>query len=190
MPNLPFPAQHSRLAQWVRVNKRTLYRTVCAAAVTVLVIQAAFPAFAQGPAKPAATAAPTLFLEDASPKGLVQTVDAFKESVKAGGWSILNTTNMAGILSEKGYALQPVLIFDACSGKYSAELLGRDETRFVASMIPCRVAIYQTSKGRVIISRMNSVAMADMVGGAAGAVIKKSGEEMEHIVKATLKKLK
>jgi len=108
---------------------------------------------------------------------------------EAAGWSIIGVTNMAGILSEKGFTLHPVLVFDACSGKYSADLLSKDETRFVASMIPCRVAIYQTSTGKVVISRMNSIAMAGMVGGHAGTVIRKSGEEMEQIVAATLKKL-
>jgi len=147
------------------------------------------PAFAQttpqAPMQP-----PAMFLEDTSPKALVPTVEAFKEAVKAGGWSILGVTNMAGILSERGFTLHPVLVFDACSGKYSSELLARDETRFVASMIPCRVAIYQTSTGKVIISRMNSVAMSGMVGHpAAAAVIKKSGEEMEQIIQATIKRL-
>jgi len=132
---------------------------------------------------------PALVLEDTSPKGLVPTVEAFKESVKAGGWSILGVTNMAGILSERGFTLHPVLVFDTCSGKYSSKLLARDETRFVASMIPCRVAIYKMSTGKVVISRMNSGAMADLVGGPTGVIIKKSGKEMELIIKATLKKL-
>lgn len=140
----------------------------------------------QAPAKPAM---PALFLEDNSPKPLVPTTEAFREAVKAAGWSVLGVTNMAGILSERGFTLHPVLVFDACSGKYSADLLSKDETRFVSSMIPCRVAIYQTSTGKVVISRMNSVAMAGMVGGHAGTVIKKSGEEMEQIIQATLKKL-
>ena len=140
----------------------------------------------QAPAKPAM---PALFLEDTSPKALVPTVEAFREAVRAAGWSILDVTNMAGILSERGFTLHPVLVFDACSARYSADLLSRDETRFVASMIPCRVAIYQTSTGKVVISRMNSVAMAGMVGGHAGTIIRKSGEEMEQIIQATLKKL-
>ncbi|MEW5887190.1 MAG: DUF302 domain-containing protein [Pseudomonadota bacterium] len=140
----------------------------------------------QAPAKPAM---PALFLEDTSPKALVPTVAAFREALTAGGWSVLDVTNMAGILSERGFTVHPVLVFDACSARYSADLLSRDETRFVASMIPCRVAIYQTSTGRVIISRMNSVAMAAMVGGHAGTIIRKSGEEMEQIIRATLRKL-
>lgn len=146
---------------------------------------------AQAAATPtaAAPAMPALFLEDTSPKPLVPTVKAFRAAVEEAGWSILGVTNMAGILSERGFTLHPVLVFDACSGRYSSDLLSRDETRFVASMIPCRVAIYQTSTGKVIISRMNSVAMAGMVGGHAGDVIRKSGEEMELIIQATLKSL-
>lgn len=53
-----------------------------------------------------------MFLVSESPKPLAETVKVFKEEVVAGGWSILNITNMAGILSEKGFTLHPVLIFD------------------------------------------------------------------------------
>jgi len=136
-----------------------------------------------------AGAMPAMFLEDTSPKPLVPTVRAFREAVEAAGWSILGVTNMAGILSERGFTLHPVLVFDACSGRHSFALLSRDETRFVSSMIPCRVAIYQTSTGQVIISRMNAVAMASMIGGPAEAVIRTSGEEMERIIQVTLRQL-
>lgn len=156
--------------------------------ITILLFGAMASAQAQTQA-PAKQAMPALFLEDTSPRPLVPTTEAFREAVKSAGWSVLGVTNMSGILSERGFTLHPVLVFDACSGKYSADLLSKDETRFVASMIPCRVAIYQRSSGEVVISRMNSIAMADMVGGHAGTVIRKSGEEMELIVAATLKKL-
>lgn len=170
---------------------RPMSRPVIRAAGALLLAATAWLFAAQSPAhaQTAPPAAPKLFLEDQSPKPLVPTTEAFREAVKAAGWSVLGVTNMGGILSERGFTLHPVLVFDACSGKYSADLLGKDETRFVASMIPCRVAIYQTSAGKVIISRMNSVAMAGMVGGHAGSVIKKSGEEMEQIIQATLKRL-
>ena len=139
--------------------------------------------------KPAAKQMPPLFLEDKSPKPMVQTIAAFREAVAAGGWSVLGVTNMTGILAERGFAVRPVLVFDVCSSRYSGDLLGNDSTLFVSSMMPCSVAIYQTSKGEVVISRMNSAAMGGMVGGHAGDVIRMSGEEMEQIIKATLKKL-
>jgi uncharacterized protein (DUF302 family) len=158
------------------------------AAIAIWVF-AAMPT-AQAQTSPGAKPAmPALFLEDTSPKPLVPTVGAFEETVRAHGWSMLGVTNMAGILSERGFTIHPVLIFEPCSGKFSADLLGRDETRFVASMIPCRVAIYQTSDGRVVISRVNSVAMADMVGGRAGSVMKQAGLGVEQIIRDTLKRL-
>lgn len=87
---------------------------------------------------PAIPAMPALFLEDTSLKTLVPTTEALREAVTAAGWSVLGVTNMAGILSERGFTLHPVLVFYACSGKYSADLLFKDETRFVSSMIPCQ----------------------------------------------------
>jgi len=141
------------------------------------------------PAKAAQSAMPPLFLEDVSPKAMVPTIAAFREAVAAAGWSVLGVTNMTGILAERGFAVRPVLVFDVCSSRYSGDLLSSDDTLFVSSMMPCSVAIYQTSTNKVVISRMNSAAMGGMVGGHAGDVVRMSGEEMEQIIKATLKKL-
>ncbi|WGZ93912.1 MAG: DUF302 domain-containing protein [Candidatus Thiothrix putei] len=131
-----------------------------------------------------------LFLEDTSPKNLTATSAAFQAAAVANGWSILGMDNIGEILAERGYSVAPVLVFQACSGKYSSKLLGSDDTRFVASMIPCRVALYQKSTGEVIISRMNSISMGDKIGGEAGSVMKQSGQDMETIIQNTLSKLK
>lgn len=134
-----------------------------------------------------------MFLEDVSPaKGqaaFVNAIKIFKEEVAAAGWSLLNTDNVAGILSERGFTVHPVMVFSVCSGKYSSKLLANDATRFVASMIPCRVAIYMKSDGTVVISRMNSVGMAQMIGGEAGSVIQQSGSDMEGIIAKTMSRL-
>ncbi len=150
----------------------------------VAVFAGQVPAHSQDAAAPA-----ELFLEDTSPQGFVATVDAFTAGVSDAGWSILGKTNMAGVLSERGFTVDPVLVFEPCSGAYSSELLGRDETRFVSSMIPCRVAIYKTSAGDVVISRINTGAMAEMIGGDAAPIIRQSGEELEAIIDSVLQEL-
>lgn len=131
-----------------------------------------------------------MFIEDVSPADLPRTVEVFQEEARMAGWSLLAVHNMAGILSARGYTLHPVLIIEVCSGKYSAELLGRDETRYVASMIPCRVAIYQSSTGKVVISRMNTAMFAGTMEPKVADVIRKSGEEMEAIIAKTLARLR
>lgn len=134
-------------------------------------------------------AQPQMFLQTQSPKPLPDTIKAFKEEVAAGGWSLLNVTNMAGILSEKGYTLSPVLIFDVCSGKYSAQILSKDEHRFVTPLMPCRVSIYQTGQGKVIISRLNAKSMAPMFSPELAEVMMKSSGEVEVIIEKTIARL-
>ena len=110
-----------------------------------------------------------LFLEDTSPKNLTATSAAFQEAAVASGWSILGMDNIGEILAERGYSVAPVLVFQACSGKYSSKLLGSDGTRFVASIISCRVARARKSTGEVIISRMNSISMGEKIVGRLAA---------------------
>lgn len=135
------------------------------------------------------TEQPQMFLLSESPKGFTETVKVFKEEVEKGGWSILNTTNLSGILSAKGYTLHPVLIFDVCSGKYSAKILEKDEYRHVTPLMPCRTSIYKTSKGQVIIARLNPRAMAPMFEPDLAQIMITSSDEIEEIIRNTISKL-
>ena len=132
---------------------------------------------------------PQMFLQSESPEGFAKTVKIFKEEIKAGGWSILNTTNLPGVLSAKGYTLAPVLIFDVCSGKYSAKILSNDEYRMVTPLMPCRTSVYMTSSGKVYIARLNAQAMAPMFDPGLAEIMLKSSAEVETIIDKTLKRL-
>jgi uncharacterized protein (DUF302 family) len=133
---------------------------------------------------------PQMFLQSESPKSLSETIKVFREEVAAGGWSILNVTNMAGVLSERGYTVSPVLIFDVCSGKYSANILAKDENRFVTPLMPCRIGIYQTSQGKVVIARLNAKSMAPMFSPELAETMIRSGDEIEVIIGKTISRLK
>ena len=163
----------------IKVNKAWAGLLLASALLTATVVNAADTTADQA-------TMPPMFLKDTSSANFPRTVETFKAEVKASGWSILTVHNMAGILSTKGYTLHPMLVIEACSGKYSAKLLANDDTRYVASMIPCRVAIYQTSTGKVVISRMNSALFAGMMDGIVAEVIKQSGTDMEAIIARTL----
>jgi uncharacterized protein (DUF302 family) len=143
-----------------------------------------------GPNAQASQDQPQMLLQTESPESFPKTVDIFKQEVTAAGWSILNATNLAGILSEKGYTLSPVLIFDVCSGKYSSQILAKDEYRFVTPLMPCRMSIYQTSKGEVIIARLNAKGMAQMFDGELAKIMMKSNDALEGIIQKTISRLK
>lgn len=122
-----------------------------------------------------------------SPKNFPETVDAFRTEVANAGWSLLNENNMAGVLSARGYTIDPVIIFDVCSGRYSAQILEHDEARPVSAFMPCRVSIYQTSEGDVFIARMNTAAFAAMMDPMVAEVMIASDEEISQIIDAAIR---
>ena len=117
-----------------------------------------------------------------SSKSFSETLMAFREEAGKAGWSILNENNMAGVLSERGFTLHPVVILDVCSGQYSARILGKDDYRPISAFMPCRVSIYQTSDGKVFVARMNTSAFVDMMPPEVAQVMSASDQEVDEII--------
>lgn len=130
--------------------------------------------------------APDMALVTESPHDYAETVERFKEEAETAGWSILHVNNMAGVLSARGYTLDPVQILDVCSGRYSVQILEKDEFRPVSAFMPCRVSIYKTSDGGVFISRMNVPAFLGMMPEEVADVMEASSEEIEEIIERTV----
>lgn len=121
-----------------------------------------------------------------SPHSFPATLAAFEHEASEAGWSILNRNNMAGTLSERGFTIDPVVILDVCSGRYSAQILEEDAYRPVSAFMPCRVSIYQDSQGDVFISRMNVPDFLPMMPEGVAEVMEKSSEEIEAIIERTV----
>jgi len=122
-----------------------------------------------------------------SQKSFPETLKIFREEVIKAGWSVINVNNMAGVLSERGFTLHPVVIFDVCSGTYSARILSNDDYRPISAFMPCRVSIYRTSEGRVFIVRMNAGAFVDMMPPEAAEVMAASDGEVAKIIANTVR---
>jgi len=152
-------------------------------AMLLLMAACAFPgsAMAQGGEQP------QMVLLVKSNKSFPETLKTFKEEVNKAGWSLLNANNMAGVLSERGFTLSPVVILDVCSGKYSAQILGKDEYRPISAFMPCRVSIYQTSDGQVFLARMNTGAFVGMMPPAVAGVMVASDKEIAKIIDRTVR---
>lgn len=121
-----------------------------------------------------------------SPMSFPDTVEAFEAQAKDAGWSVLNKNYMSGVLSQRGFTLDPVVIIDVCSGQYSARILEEDAFRPVSAFMPCRVSIYQDSQGDVFISRMNVPAFLPMMPDEVAEVMELSSNEIEAIIERTV----
>ncbi|HEY0721415.1 MAG TPA: DUF302 domain-containing protein [Gammaproteobacteria bacterium] len=154
------------------------------AIVTIAALSASFCAKAETTPSPR-----DLFVESESPLGFNETVEALKAEMTANGWSVLATHDLSAALAKKGHDVLPVAIIEGCSGKFSVTLLKKDETRYVSSLLPCRVSVYATSSGKVIISRMNTTVMGAQMEPAVAEVMAKAGAGIEAVIaKVTAKK--
>ena len=129
-----------------------------------------------------------LFLESESPLKFADTVEALKTEMAADGWSVLATHDLSAALAKKGHTVLPVSIIEACSGKFSLVLLKKDDTRYISSLLPCRVSVYETSTGKVIISRMNTEVMGAQMEPAVAEVMGKAGASMEAVISRAIAK--
>ena len=143
-------------------------------AFSILWVSVVAPATAAGPRD--------MFLESESSLKLSETVDAIKAEAGALGWSVLAAHDLAASAAKKGYVIAPITILETCNAKYAVELIKKDETRYVSSLLPCRVSIYETSTGKVIISRLNTTAFGSMMEPAVADILNKAGAEMEGII--------
>jgi uncharacterized protein (DUF302 family) len=141
------------------------------------------PAMAQSPAGDQ----PQLVQVVKSTQSFPETLKRFKEEAGKAGWSVLHANNMAGVLSERGFTLHPVVILDVCSGKYSARILSNDDYRPISAFMPCRVSIYQTSAGQVFIARMNTGAFVKMMPPEVAEVMVASDAEIADIIARTVR---
>jgi len=122
-----------------------------------------------------------------SQKSFPETLKTFKEEVSKAGWSLLNINNLAGVLSERGFTLHPVVILDLCSSKYSVRIQSNDEYRPISAFMPCRVSIYQLSDGKVFIARMNTGAFANMMRSEVAEVMSASDKAVGEIIAKTVR---
>ncbi len=130
---------------------------------------------------------PEVILVAPSEKPFAQTVSDFQAEVAKAGWSLLHVNNLAGVLSERGFTVHPVMIFDVCSGAYSTRILGKDEYRSASAMMPCRVSIYQTSDGKVFVARMNIGAFAGLMPAEVASVMTGADEAIGKMIDAAVR---
>ena len=118
-----------------------------------------------------------VFSERESPYSVEETTARIQQNIQAAGngWSISGLRNPAKPVEADGMNVQPVLLIEACSTKYSGPILQQDDIRFLSLLMPCKIAIYKKSNGKVYIGILN----AGIIGRLFGSMV---GDIMEHVV--------
>jgi uncharacterized protein (DUF302 family) len=111
-----------------------------------------------------------------------QAVEKYTKSVEEHGWTLAKTHDLQASMTKFGKSVRPVKVFEICHPEHANKVLSRDDERIVASLMPCRVAIYERSNGKVYASSMNTKLMGGMMKGIIPEVMKDASNESAQIL--------
>ncbi len=120
----------------------------------------------------ASLALPKLMLkEEASPVGYEETIAHIQKNVTNAGWKVSALMRLDKTLAKEGKTVLPVASFKICQPDYAEQILIDDDARFLSTMMPCSIAVYEKADGKTYISTMNSALLGRMFGGTAQKVM-------------------
>ncbi|MGL4332816.1 MAG: DUF302 domain-containing protein [Bacteroidales bacterium] len=117
-----------------------------------------------------------------------ETIEQINLSIPEIGWKVVTTHNFQEIMLKNGTSISPLKVLEVCNPKYASQLLTVDSLLMYSPLMPCRISVYEDSNGQCFISRMNSAAMAAMIGGIVYDVMSKANEDMEGLLRKISKK--
>jgi len=126
------------------------------------------------------------FTENVSPYDFSTTVERLSQEIECKSWNISHIYDLQKTIEKHGKTILPVKVFSLCHPAHSSKILEQDSGRIIASMMPCRVSVYEKHDGKTYISRMNPAMMASSFGGLVEEVMTDSANEVEGIIKNVL----
>jgi uncharacterized protein (DUF302 family) len=123
-----------------------------------------------------------MFLENESNYNFAETVEKLTAEIEKKTWKVLVVHDLQETLKKNGTEVLPIKVFALCHPKHSSKILMKDDERFVSSLMPCRVSVYEKSNGKSYISRMNTGVLAKSIGGIVEEVMIASSKEVEEIL--------
>lgn len=149
----------------------------------------AFAAVLPAAAQPLAQDPRAIVIEDVSRGDFITTLDALKKQLEIDGWNIVAEINLGARLAKKKVAIPGgLVILELTSGKNAVPLLQNEDTRYVAALMPCSVAVYGMSDGRVVVSRMNTGMLAGMLEPQIAAVMNTASRDLDETISRALAK--
>ena len=107
-----------------------------------------------------------------SPYGVEETIKVISENAKKQGWKVKNVVDMQKSMKKAlGKDILPTKVMKLGQAKYAYDLISKDDTRFVAAMMPHSVAVYEKSDGNTYISSFNMGLMGQIFGGETERVM-------------------
>ncbi|MGM0375661.1 MAG: DUF302 domain-containing protein [Bacteroidota bacterium] len=115
------------------------------------------------------------------------TVERIRDAASESGWSLPGDHDMQATLKKGGKDVLPSTIVVLCNGKYAYQLLSKDESRKVQTLLPCRVAVYEKTDGNIYVAWSNYEKKGREFGDEAHAVFQEVSDGLKKITQAVVK---
>lgn len=110
------------------------------------------------------------------------TVERIRDAASESGWALPGDHDMQATLKKGGKDVLPSTIVVLCNGKYAYQLLSKDESRKVQTLLPCRVAVYEKTDGNTYVAWSNYKLKGKEFEKEAAGVLKKVSAGLEEII--------
>jgi len=123
-----------------------------------------------------------MFIENRSKFNFSETVEQITNAAQTALWKIPHIHDLKETLKKSELDVLPVKVLEMCKPSLSYRILSKDSEKIFASMMPCRISVYQKEDGVTYISRMNAKALAGTLQGESAEVMTKAFNEMEAVI--------
>ena len=111
-----------------------------------------------------------MIVTEQSALGFDETVTTLQRNIEDNGWVISRLADMNKSMAKHGVEFGPrVTLVKLCKAEYAKSVLTTD--RYVSTMMPCTVSVWEGDDGKVYLSKMNMSLMAKMFGGNVAKVM-------------------
>ena len=120
-----------------------------------------------------------------SPYGFDETVEKLEANAKELGWKVpkkWKANFQANFNKVVGVDIGPMKLLKMCEPKVAADLLIKDENKYLSVMMPCTFAVYEKADGKTYIAMMNLGVVAQMIGGDVVTAMEVAMPDMEKMV--------
>ena len=115
---------------------------------------------------------------------MAATVQTIVANATNHGWKVSKIYDFREALARPAKPkLAPIQVVELCQPDYAHELLKSGKNRFVATMMPCAVAVYEKEDGKVYVASMNVGLMGRLFGGEIRTIMGRVAQDDKEILK-------
>ena len=115
--------------------------------------------------------------------GVDETVAGLEKAITEHGWVLSGIRDMNKSLEKQGVDFErKVRLVKLCHPEHAKRVLTSD--RYVSSMMPCTIAVWEGDDGKTYLSQMNMGLMAKLFGGEVAEVMGGDVAREEHAIVA------